>query len=87
MIGSSPCIISPDDDSLLLVSDSDLTLGENTVETVGLSDVPIDIPAATGLVVVTTSKEREEVSPEGTACLVSEPFVEVEYADRVRGVG
>ena len=86
MIGSSPCIISPDDDCLLLVSDFDLTLGENTVETVGsLSDVPIDVPASTRLVVVTTSKEPEEVSPEGTACLVSKPSVVVEYG--VGGVG
>ena len=68
------------------VSDSDLTLGENTVETVGsLSNAPIDIPAAFRLVVVTTSNEPEEVSPEGTACLVSGPSVEVEYG--VRGVG
>ena len=80
MIGSSPCIISSDVDSLVSVSDSDLTLGENTVETVGLSDVPIDVPAATGLVVVTTLDESEEVFLAGTACLVSEPFVEVEYA-------
>ena len=50
-----------------------------------LGIAPIDIPAATRLVVVTTWNEPEEVSPEGTACLVSGPFVEVEYG--VGGVG